>query len=253
MADSTALSAGAIDAVAGLALQAAEPVEIDGVEYSPVPLHDPRRPAPLPDLLELRSLTALLRYISENRDELSLAECALHVESPVRVALVGALSGGHHRQRSTYVRANAHPAAADFGFGRFHDLESFNIRLQSLFTDDGQRDAVIRLVGNIKSEQVRHQSDDGRTQTVEARTGIATMATVNVPNPVLLAPYRTFLEVSQPLSLFVLRLREGSGGVQAALFEADGGAWRHAAMASVRGYLEAALADVEPRPCCVLA
>ncbi|WP_425154735.1 hypothetical protein [Candidatus Palauibacter sp.] len=248
--DSTLLSAGAIEAVAELAVRAAgKTVEIDGVEYATPPLHDPRKPAPAPDPLDLYSLTALLGYIEENRDDLPLARCALHVEGPADVALVGELGAGHHRQRFTYARAIARPAADAFGFGRFHDLERFNISLQALFTDEGRRDDVIRLLGNIRSEKVRQQSDDGRTQSVEARTGVATVATANVPNPVVLAPHRTFLEVPQPASPFVLRLREGSGGIEAALFEADGGAWRHEAIRSIGDYLETALDDLEPRPC----
>ena len=55
-----------------------------------------------------------------------------------------------------------------------------------------------------------------------------------VPNPVLLKPYRTFIEVQQPESAFIFRMQDGP---RAALFEADGGAWRIEAMENIRAYL----------------
>lgn len=53
--------------------------------------------------------------------------------------------------------------------------------------------------------------------------------------PAKLRPYRTFLAVEQPASLFILRMREGG---QCALFEADGGLWRETARQNIRNYFE---------------
>lgn len=60
-----------------------------------------------------------------------------------------------------------------------------------------------------------------------------------MPNPVYLAPYRTFREVTQPLSPFVLRMKQGrEGGLPTvALFEADGGKWKLDAIAFIRDFL----------------
>ena len=61
-------------------------------------------------------------------------------------------------------------------------------------------------------------------------------------NPGKLIPYRTFLEVKQPESDFIFRMREGHDGVECAIFEADGGAWKMEAMREIskclRNYLE---------------
>jgi hypothetical protein len=94
-------------------------------------------------------------------------------------------------------------------------------------------------VGNIKEENVRQTGDDGVTQTVTAKSGIARVEDVSVPNPVHLAPFRTFREVSQPLSPFVLRMKQGrEGGLPTvALFEADGGKWKLDAIQFIRDYL----------------
>lgn len=66
---------------------------------------------------------------------------------------------------------------------------------------------------------------------------MATIGKEAVPNPVYLKPFRTFTEITQPESAFVLRMRE-SGGIQVALFEADGGAWKNEAILAIKDYLE---------------
>lgn len=58
---------------------------------------------------------------------------------------------------------------------------------------------------------------------------------MRVPNPVELAPYRTFLEVEQPESQFIFRMKDGP---RCAIFEADGGAWRNQAITNIREYLK---------------
>ncbi|EUJ47264.1 hypothetical protein MCOL2_18454, partial [Listeria fleischmannii FSL S10-1203] len=80
----------------------------------------------------------------------------------------------------------------------------------------------------------------GTTQQVTAKTGVATVGGVVVPNPVELTPYRTFAEAEQPTSQFIFRFREG---MKAGLFEADGGAWKNKAIQNVANYLNEQLAD----------
>ena len=51
---------------------------------------------------------------------------------------------------------------------------------------------------------------------------------------------RTFSEIEQPESNFVLRVDRDAN---IALFEADGGAWKNAAVARIRDYLKWRLSD----------
>ena len=65
-----------------------------------------------------------------------------------------------------------------------------------------------------------------------------------VPSPCVLRPYRTFVEVQQPASRFIFRLEQGrEQTVNAAIIEADGGAWKLEAVKNIVTYLENALAD----------
>ena len=55
---------------------------------------------------------------------------------------------------------------------------------------------------------------------------------------VALRPYRTFLDIHQPASEFVLRIKaDKDEGPRCALFEADGGAWRFTALEHIKSYM----------------
>ena len=126
-------------------------------------------------------------------------------------------------------------AGNKFPFGQFMDAEKFNILLQTCFMETDDLKVIQQVVGNLRDEAVQNYGDDGVSQSVTIRTGIATVGQVRVPSPAKLRPYRTFLEVEQPASLFILRMREGG---QCALFEADGGLWRETARQNIRNYFE---------------
>lgn len=171
----------------------------------------------------------------------------IHVVSHREVHVVSGLFG-RAEQRKTFARAMAEAVLtnSNFSFGNFYDCETFVIKLLSLFEAHDGRAAVLKIVGNIKEENVRNASDDGVTQTVTAKAGIVRVEEVDVPNPVYLAPFRTFREVTQPLSPFVLRMKQGrDGGLPTvALFEADGGKWKLDAIAFIKEYLSKSLTDV---------
>jgi len=90
----------------------------------------------------------------------------------------------------------------------------------------------------IKEENVKYVGDDGVSQSAAIKVGVASVAEVVIPNPVILAPFRTFPEIEQPQSKFIFRMQTGP---QCALYEADGGAWRNVAMESIKEYLKSRL------------
>jgi len=66
-------------------------------------------------------------------------------------------------------------------------------------------------------------------------------AVVNVRPRIKLQPFRTFLEVAQPESEFLLRVDSEKG---IAFFEADGGIWRLEAKRNIAEYFERGLKDL---------
>lgn len=220
----------ALQYIAGLASQ--KTLEINGQQYSNHALTLLRQPTPAP--LVIRSLSGFVDYLKSRYD--APGKLMIHIESPTKVSAFGTFN--EDVARSTFAVADA--LLPTIRFDNFMDVETFNIMLQSLFVPSETRATLLKVVGNIKEENVQNTGDDGVAQQITAKTGVATVGTVTIPNPVTLLPYRTFVEIKQPESLFVFRMRSGPA---AALIEADGGAWKVEAMDTIKAYLEEALKE----------
>ena len=79
-------------------------------------------------------------------------------------------------------------------------------------------------------------TDNGTDQVVTMSVGVAAKRDVLVPNPVALAPYRTFQEVEQPVSEFIFQIGDKEQP-NFKLVEAQNGIWRNEAIQSIREYL----------------
>lgn len=213
---------------------------IDGYDYSDKPLHridyNPKAEA-----IEMSTLTSLIEYIKNGVDEMP-GKMVVHVKSPTRVALYSALD--YQRIRENMVIVNT--VLPDFEFGRFIEHETFCINLQSKFMPTEDRALILKFAGTVETGSVAEYGDDGITQKATIKTGIASKGDALVPSPAVLKPYRTFIEVDQPESAFVFRMKQDSRGeVMCALFEADGGAWKRVAIRDIADYLKDALAGLE--------
>lgn len=219
--------------------------EVDGQSFSTQPMHLLREPTP--DALKVKSLSGLIDYLKSDFDDNLRPSRMIHVVSPTLVVAFSSFNGNYNRNE--YIIATA--MLPEFSFDRWYNAEEFNIKLQSAFVKNEDRDIMLKVVGNIKEEAVSSVSDDGVSQAVVAKTGVATVGNVLVPNPVLLMPYRTFVEVEQPESDFIFRMKNGPS---CALFEADGGAWKLQAMHNIKMHLETALAaEIESKKIFVIA
>ncbi|HBC99832.1 MAG TPA: hypothetical protein DC053_11515 [Lachnoclostridium sp.] len=190
--------------------------------------------------IELNTLTSLVDYAKAFADEMS-DQMLVQVVSPTEVKLISCLD--MDRKRECLVNVEA--MIPEFAYGRYMDHESFIIALQSKFIDNDDRALLLRFAGTVKDESVAQYGDDGVTQTATVKTGITSVEKAIVSNPVILRPYRTFVEVEQPDSAFVFRMKQSEGrGVECAIFEADGGAWKNAAMRKIKGYLQSELSEL---------
>lgn len=194
---------------------------------------------PRADKLHMHTLSSFVEYIKANIDTMA-PKMIIHVESPGKVSLYSQLDEERQRERIVEVFAQV----PEFGYEKFIDHETFCINVQSKFLDDPNTDKALLLTfaGTVEQGSVAEYGDDGVTQKATVRQGIASKTDAIVPNPVKLRPYRTFIEVEQPVSQFIFRMKDGHG-IQCALFEADGGAWKNAAMSNIKDYLEFELAD----------
>lgn len=179
--------------------------------------------------IEINTLTGLIEYINSETDR-AKDRLIVQVVNEKKVKLQGKLAADGSRE----VLAIANAIVPSFSFGKFYDTENMNIALQSQFVINEHQQVLLKVIGNIAENNISEESDDGVSQAVTIKQGVASKVNVKVPNPVELAPYRTFLEVEQPTSKFVFRMKEGPS---AAIFEADGGAWRNEAIRNIYEYL----------------
>lgn len=211
-------------------------LEIDGKKFTTNQVYKVQDP--VPGTLKVTTLTALVDYIRAEVDPRYGEQRLVHVVSPDKVILHSTLRDD--RERESYIEARA-LLPDNIYFNDFLDTERFNIMLQSSFIDTKDRVLLLKVVGNIKDSAVKQVGDDGVSQVATIKTGVASVNDVVVPNPVILAPYRTFPEIEQPESKFIFRMKSGP---VAALYEADGGAWRNKAMSRIKKYLEDELKTV---------
>ena len=153
--------------------------------------------------LTARSLTSLLDYLAERSEELR-ESMIIHVESPTKVRLLSGLI--KERQREELFCVETYPNG--FQFDRYYSQEDFVINMQTAFQQTDETKLILAVAGNVENKTVSNYGDDGTSQKATISRGIAGKADVEVPNPVRLQPYRTFLEVDQPESKFVFRISE---------------------------------------------
>lgn len=197
---------------------------------------------PLAEPLHLHTLTGLVDYIKSNVDTTKNDEnLIVEVASPEKVYLYTSLDKERKREQFAIVEARV----PSFPFNTFIGHEEFIINVQAKFLDDNNSDRakILSFAGTVEKGSVAEYSDDGVSQKATVKSGIINKEEKIVPNPVKLRPYRTFLEVEQPMSEFIFRMKDKDYGVSCAVIEADGGAWINAATKNIKEYLEFELSE----------
>lgn len=191
-----------------------------------------------PDTLTLHSLEALVKMV---QTEAVNMDTPLYITVPnhLTVRCFGQPDADARYFRQVYYEAKATDVP---GFREgFREYEKAIIEIRSQFAPSEGVDYLLDLLSRISKEDGVTTTDNGVSQTVEARQGVSLKALVQVKPRVSLRPFRTFQEVEQPESEFLVRLdEEGNIG----LFEADGGMWKLAARQTVKAFLDEQLSDL---------
>ena len=190
-----------------------------------------------PDDLGFNTLQGMVDFIDAEKP----AGGRLHVVTPTIVHAIGLSDPKNYNKRFRY--AVAEFKTQQFRFGSWHSKEEFIIALQSLFVQDESIQGMLSGVSSIISSVVKEDTDDNFSQHVQVQIGVSLKKGVKIPNPIELCPFRTFAEVSQPASRFAFRVSD-KGGLQLALFQADGDAWKLEAIQNVAQWLSEKLPEV---------
>jgi len=221
-----------------MALQNAIPkkIEINGRTYMTsnlVAVADPQ-----PDALKIHTLTGLVDYICNGIDGIDPGSIMVQVANYDCVYLFSSFKDDAFKNRAIYIHASHEKI--NFGFGRPISPEQFIINLQSMFVRTKAVEELLKLAGNLSDGIDKRMADDGISQKATVKTGPSTVGEINVPNPHVLQPYRTFNEIEQPGSPFIFRLHSGP---ECALYEADGGAWKLEAITRIADWLRERLPE----------
>ena len=211
----------------------------NGHQFCSANLHEVKPEVPSPARYSVDTLEALVKLIrTEGVDQAPLLY--VRVDSARRVVVDSTYTG---RDYALYSRLPLYEAVSDvpsITVNQKMSQEQAVVELQSLYAVTEDRDYLLSLLSRIDVNQGVSSVDNGISQEVSVKTGAVLKEQTMVQPIVHLQPYRTFLEVEQPASDFLLRLdKEG----HPALYEADGGAWKLEAKRSIAAYLAEKLAD----------
>ena len=204
-------------------------VKIGEREYSTVQLSSVR--APVCSALDTHTLSGVLDWLSSG----DYAKGSLiHVVSHDRVNVIGS-PNEEWKQRDEHL--NVSLQSSPFSFGRYMELEDFAIAFQCLFVETENKKNVLRFLASVRGEDVIKLEDDGVSQAVTVENKIGRLEPMKTEPMISLAPYRTFAEIAQPESMFLLRMRRDPGTQPyVALFEADGGQWKNSAIDGIASF-----------------
>ena len=123
-------------------------------------------------------------------------------------------------------------ASVNMGF------EEAMIALRTRFQPTPDLEYAIRLLSDMTTGSKVVFNDNGIATSIVTKTGVALQTNAPIRPIITLRPYRTFQEVEQPASQFLIRVSER--GIR--FVEADGGMWKLAARRTVKDYLTEKLA-----------
>ena len=190
-------------------------------ESEEIRIRDPH----VPQRKTIFTLQGLVDFIKADVDHLFGDPDRRHIVSVMSPECVSIFSPLIGEENIRHEVARCAYEAEHIGFGRQMTQEDFVVMLQSRFEDTDSRALVLKVI----------------------KKGVVTNGETSFKNPAYLQPIRTFTEVEQPESPFVLRVTPGDPEkktpVTVALHECDGGAWKIKAVQTIGRFLKDALAD----------
>lgn len=208
-------------------------IEIGGKTYTNQSLHLVRHKDKAENLV-FSDLSSLVSMIKKEISKFK-APLFINVETPTRVSVFTALDDEKDREEPFTAIYNEE----SFSFGRTYAHEDFVISLRSKFVQNADTAELLELLKKVTNAQSVETEDDGITQKVVASQGASLAKTIQSAPIRKLAPFRTFIDIEQPTSEFLFRMKDSGF----ALYVADGGAWKRQAKENIKTYFTKQLAE----------
>lgn len=127
---------------------------------------------------------------------------------------------------------------ATFRFNQKISIEEFRVDAADFFVHDEEFRKLIATISKITEVNETVTTDDGMSTAVEIKNKIGRPENGKVEPFWNLRAHRTFAEVEQPLSQYLLRLSKGHSGPLVSLHEASGAAWKREATEAVYEHIK---------------
>lgn len=191
-----------------------------------------------PEPLELNSLDALVKLVKTEAGKLTKSTLYITIPSHASVTCFNQPDPEMRYHRQTFYVAHATDVP---GWDPKVQLpfEEMQIALRTRFQETPDAIYAMKLLSDITTGAKITFNDNGVATSVVTTKGINLQANEPIRPIVKLKPYRTFQEVEQPESTFLIRVNER--GIS--FTEADGGMWKLNARQTIKKYLEEALCD----------
>lgn len=186
-----------------------------------------------PNILTLNSLDALVKMVKTEAPRYTEAPLYITIPDHLKVQCFTQPDPDKRYFRQFFYEVNATdvPGWAEkitLGF------EEAQIALRTRFQETTDTLYAMKLVSDISLGAKVVYNDNGIATTITTQKGVALQTNEQIRPLVKLRPYRTFQEVAQPESIFLIRVSDR--GIS--FIEADGGMWRLAARETVKKFLE---------------
>lgn len=196
-----------------------------------------------PDTLDLTSLDSLVKMI-QTKDAENITGMRLYITIPDHMTVscfthCARKDERYFRQKLYTVNATDVP-----GWDSKVQLpfEEMQIALRTRFQETEDSIYAMKLLSEISTGAKVTFNDNGIATTIVSKRGIDLQSNAVIRPIIRLKPYRTFQEVEQPESTFLLRINDH--GIS--FTEADGGMWKLHARETIKAFLENQLsAEVE--------
>jgi len=128
-----------------------------------------------------------------------------------------------------------------FPFGQYLEIDEFIIKARTHICMDDELARLIAEVSRVSGSVVATSEDDGCAQTVTVKDSVGRLAEKEF-NPVIrLSPRRTFSEIKQPSSKYLLRFKKAGDRAAelplVALFGFDDNKWKTDAVFLIKDFL----------------
>lgn len=187
--------------------------EIDGSVFASKEMVHVMDKKPMPRCIDLTGLDSICKMVRNEAEHVGL-QIFIQVKDYKSVSVFTELDEDEDRLYLYKCVADTPAVSTD----RFLSYEKAVIELRSLYIPN-----------------------EGTKYLLQLLSGIALNSMVKIEPRVTLQPFRTFIEVEQPASEFLLRINDRG---EIGFFPADGGVWKLEATRNVAGYFENALKDL---------